>query len=304
MNYNQKINTLIQGRSNFNLVAPKPVVLQPKTSAIYQIESLSDEICFDYVAEDALYEIDNIRLIVDNKTYPMNRIGYSQEIIPLKINQRPFDDEDDEYFIPIPEEMQGKSATIMYDFSNDSPWYMCQQISSNNYNFTRYKYVDLGLPSGTLWATMNVGATNITDYGNYYMYGMGNDTYDSADTISDYYRDTASEEWGQSEWHTPTKQQFEELIDNTTSSWKTNYQNSNINGILFTSQNNGNSVFFPATGEKYNNQLRDVNEYGYYWSSSSNGSENAYNMQFFNNDDQYIQYNQKTLGFSVRPVTR
>ena len=34
-----------------------------------------------------------------------------------------------------------------------------------------HAYVDLGLPSGTLWATMNVGASNITDYGNYYAWG-------------------------------------------------------------------------------------------------------------------------------------
>lgn len=36
-----------------------------------------------------------------------------------------------------------------------------------------YEAVDLGLPSGTLWATMNVGATSETDYGNYYKYGNG-----------------------------------------------------------------------------------------------------------------------------------
>ena len=45
-----------------------------------------------------------------------------------------------------------------------------------------HAHVDLGLPSGTLWATMNVGATSETDYGNYYMYGMGSKTYDSTDT--------------------------------------------------------------------------------------------------------------------------
>jgi len=48
--------------------------------------------------------------------------------------------------------------------------------------FMGHAHVDLGLPSGTLWATMNVGATSETDYGNYYMYGMGSKTYDSTDT--------------------------------------------------------------------------------------------------------------------------
>ena len=32
-------------------------------------------------------------------------------------------------------------------------------------------YVDLGLPSGTLWATCNVGAVNPTDYGDYFAWG-------------------------------------------------------------------------------------------------------------------------------------
>lgn len=34
-----------------------------------------------------------------------------------------------------------------------------------------HEYVDLGLPSGTLWATMNLGASSISDYGNYYAWG-------------------------------------------------------------------------------------------------------------------------------------
>jgi hypothetical protein len=38
---------------------------------------------------------------------------------------------------------------------------------------TNYEYVDLGLPSGTLWAKCNVGASVETDYGNYYKYGKG-----------------------------------------------------------------------------------------------------------------------------------
>ena len=45
-----------------------------------------------------------------------------------------------------------------------------------------HDYVDLGLPSGTLWATVNVGATTETDYGNCYMYGKGTTTYNSSDS--------------------------------------------------------------------------------------------------------------------------
>ena len=34
-----------------------------------------------------------------------------------------------------------------------------------------YSYVDLELPSGTLWATMNIGANNIEDFGDYFAWG-------------------------------------------------------------------------------------------------------------------------------------
>lgn len=115
------------------------------------------------------------------------------------------------------------------------------------------EYVDLGLPSGTLWATMNVGANSETDYGNYYMYGMGSKTYDSTDTSYTGTEDplaasadTAAQEWG-GDWHMPTEAQMEELIANTTYQFVTDYEGSGINGGLFTAQN-GNSIFFPAAG--------------------------------------------------------
>ena len=43
--------------------------------------------------------------------------------------------------------------------------------------YNGHQYVDLGLPSGTKWATMNVGASSETDYGNYYQYGKGASQY-------------------------------------------------------------------------------------------------------------------------------
>lgn len=42
---------------------------------------------------------------------------------------------------------------------------MKKEINNNS-----HPYVDLGLPSGTLWATMNVGAKNPSDYGKYFQY--------------------------------------------------------------------------------------------------------------------------------------
>ena len=83
-----------------------------------------------------------------------------------------------------------------------------------------HDYVDLGLPSGTLWATMNVGANTTSDYGNHYMWGKITQ-YDETDTPysgSERYlglqNDVASQEWGGS-WHIPTEEQITELIQYT-----------------------------------------------------------------------------------------
>jgi hypothetical protein len=64
-----------------------------------------------------------------------------------------------------------------------------------------HEYVDLGLPSGTRWAKMNVGATSETEFGNYYTYDRG--------------INAATQIMGGG-WYTPTKDQFNELIANTT----------------------------------------------------------------------------------------
>lgn len=169
-----------------------------------------------------------------------------------------------------------------------------------------HEYVDLGLPSGTKWATMNVGASSATDYGNYYMYGMGSKTYDSTDTpysgtedplaLS---ADTAAQEWG-GDWHMPTQAQMRELTANTTYKWVTDYNGSGINGGLFTAQN-GNSVFFPAAGYWFNGSLGFVGSNGKYWGSSPKGSSYACSLGF-GNSGKSVNKDYRNDGFSVRGV--
>jgi len=153
---------------------------------------------------------------------------------------------------------------------------------------------------------MNVGATSETDYGNYYMYGMGSKTYDSTDTpyagTEDPLAtsaDTAAQEWG-GDWHMPTKAQMQELKDNTTYQWVTDYNNSGINGGLFTAQN-GKSVFFPAGGVWNNGSQYNVGSYGYCWGSSPRGSSTAYNL-FFVNGNEDVGNDLRENGLSVRGV--
>ena len=171
--------------------------------------------------------------------------------------------------------------------------------------YAGHEYVDLGLPSGTKWATMNVGANSVTDYGNYYQYGKGAAQYAETSGQSDYSGtenpletsvDTVAQVWG-GEWHMPTKAQFDELTANTTYEWTTI---NGVNGGKFTAQN-GNYVFFAAAGIWSNGRQYDAGSRCYYWSSTPNGSRNAYSLRCY--DGSKGMYNDyRNSGYSVRGV--
>ena len=171
-----------------------------------------------------------------------------------------------------------------------------------------HKYVDLGLPTGTKWATMNVGASSETDYGNYYQYGKGAAQY-AATSGDSYYSgtedplaasaDTAVQVWG-GQWHMPTREQMQELTANTTYQWVTNYKGSGINGGTFTATN-GAVLFFPAAGYWNDGSQGLVGNRGFYWGSSPYGSGSAYGL-VFNNGSKVVNGGGRKLGYSVRPV--
>ena len=149
-----------------------------------------------------------------------------------------------------------------------------------------YDYVDLALPSGTLWGTMNVGAQSSSDPGDYFTYG---DIYTSQSyTEDDYYlfngegqeynkynstdgktelelMDDAANESCHGEWHIPTADQWDELLINTE-------RTVGNGGVTFTGAN-GNSIFLPATGVMVGNSLEN-SSVAFYLSSSLH--------QFFN----------------------
>lgn len=178
-------------------------------------------------------------------------------------------------------------------------------------NTNGHEYVDLGLPSGTLWATMNVGASSPTEYGNYYMYGMGSKTYDSTDTPYagtedplDLSKDTARQTWG-GDWHMPTEEQMQELIDNTTQEWTDSF-GPGVAGVAFTGTN-GNVIFMPACGYYENNTLQGTADYGNVWSSNCFEDSNNANLLYFFVDGSgqtqcYTTNEYRYYGYSVRPV--
>lgn len=168
-----------------------------------------------------------------------------------------------------------------------------------------YEFVDLGLPSGTIWAKCNVGATLETNYGNYYKYGKGSAQYDSSQ--ADYTgtenplaaaADTATQVMG-APWHMPTREQFEELIAKTTYSWQTNFNGSGINGGKFTAAN-GNYVFFPAGGLINSGSKAFEGNSGFYYSSTPIRYDKAYGFRVYSSKlvDEYA----RLYGFLIRGV--
>ena len=120
-------------------------------------------------------------------------------------------------------------------------------------------YVDLGLPSGTLWSTENLNG--------YYQFGKL-DTIEKTKYAPPYHGDPGiidrefdiiNHKWG-GDWRLPTKEQFLELIENTTPRIVSNYHGES--GIIFESPN-GNFIFLP-NGGIYQDILRNESN-GYYW---------------------------------------
>lgn len=160
----------------------------------------------------------------------------------------------------------------------------------NNYNrldmnnSQEHEFVDLGLPSGTLWATCNVGASKPEDYGDYF-------SWDECKA--------AAAKWGKG-WGMPSKEQWEELKENTKSIWTTR---NGVNGRLFTA-NNGNSLFLPAAGYRYGTSLNFAGAGGRYWSSSlyAGNPSHAWGFNVYSGYYGMYYYYRCGSGRSVRAV--
>ena len=190
-----------------------------------------------------------------------------------------------------------------------------------------HQYVDLGLPSGTKWATCNVGATTPEEYGNCYAWGETStkDDYTSATykwydtnnnnsmtkynatdgkTILDACDDAAHINWGGA-WRMPTKAEVDELRNTNNCKWEWTSQN-NVNGYLVTSLKEGytnNSIFLPAAGYRYDTSLSSAGSNGYYWLASLDESDPDYAWYvYFYLRGVYDFDGHRYLGYSVRPV--
>ena len=180
-----------------------------------------------------------------------------------------------------------------------------------------HKYVDLGLPSGLLWATCNVGAKEPWERGLYFSWGNADGNKNGSgycfskteyastpgwkltiDIPVDAEYDAARANLGGS-WRMPRTNEFKELCDICTNEWAT--QNG-VYGRMFTSKINGNSVFFPAAGLYHGTSLYGEGMYGRYWSSSPCSQPIVYDFCFGSGYVFPQGYSSRFFGFSVRAV--
>ncbi len=189
-----------------------------------------------------------------------------------------------------------------------------------------HDYVDLGLPSGTLWATCNVGANSPEEIGSYYAWGeiapkadytwatythtvnggsksltkynpdAGYGTVDNK-AVLELSDDAAYQNWG-GNWRMPTYDEMAELMSNCTVTWIT--QNG-VSGKQFIGPN-GNTIFVPATGYYNGTSLYSTSD-GYYWTSkiSSDYPNEAYEL-FVNASSAYFSDSYRSRGKAIRPV--
>ena len=220
------------------------------------------------------------------------------------------------------------------------------QVTVKNPTYTVPEAIDLGLPSGLKWGSFNLGASKPEEYGVYFAWGETepNGTYSAAvyslcdgdltklkkyvihsdlGTVDNLTTlepsDDAASVLLKGNWRMPTKDDFQELLDNCDCSAA---KENGVAGYKFTSKKNGNSIFLPAAGSGYNNGRTGLTgdtagRYILYWSSSLTtqssgarvtdywaislagyGAENGSQMPALN------EQNARSSGMTIRPVTK
>ena len=199
--------------------------------------------------------------------------------------------------------------------------------------------IDLGLPSGTKWASFNLGATKPEEYGYYYAWGETEPkaTYSWSNymwckgtdhTLTKYCTDSSSGYEGfvdnktkldlsddaarvnlQGYFRTPTCDEMKELFENSSVEWTNSYHGTGEAGYILTSNVPGytnNSIFLPFAGDSRGNQGR----IGNYMMSETNGCvPQGFNSMYLTSDIisgggymNMIHVGSKAEGTTIRPV--
>ena len=199
-----------------------------------------------------------------------------------------------------------------------------------------FEYVDLGLPSGTMWATCNVGADKPEDYGLLFQFGRV-DGYKYGDknnkfrtnaqnledgSTSEYISITSSgKTYKKNEilelsddaahvnmggkWRMPTQTQYSEMLNNTTCAVIKDLKNKQkVIGMLFTSKINNKRLFVPFAGYWYNGGFTAAGSLAFVWSSQVHPSSvnSAYRLSCDSSGAASIGSYARSYAFSVRGV--
>ena len=228
-----------------------------------------------------------------------------------------------------------------YVFYNVSTVDSVQVISDAS--MEEHEWVDLGLPSGTLWATCNVGADSPNGVGSYFAWGetepksdyslskykyckgtdhtmtkycsdssYGFNGYTDSFTELQPEDDAATANWG-SEWQTPSTAQIEELFNSeyTTLDWSLSTPNGL--GVMVTSKINRKSIFLPTAGFFDGSTIYLNENFGGYgimvnfWSRSLDTSEpnSAYTLLATSQGTVHTNWSVlRSYGYNVRPVRK
>ena len=183
-------------------------------------------------------------------------------------------------------------CSLLFVACNDNEPNSLKDLSGNG-TLNGHDYVDLGLPSGTLWDTCNVGASSSEKYGDYFAWGETESKlyydqstykfYNEGDELTKYCNDSDEEEngfvdykteldasddvatakWGKN-WRMPSILELEELMDEC--SWT----EETINGVrgYQISSSNGNHIFLPAANSRYEDSVGNSGNCGFYWSKT------------------------------------
>lgn len=207
--------------------------------------------------------------------------------------------------------------------------YITEALIKKHIDVINYPHVDLGLPSGNLWATCNLGAKKPEEYGNYYMWGSvennsksycvwsttpfngGSNSYDyeywqnhineiiDNNNVLLIDNDVAHAELN-GHWQIPNKDDYQELIDYTTSKFITYNK---VKGRLFTSSKNNNTLFIPAAGFRCENKINLDDTRGYVWSSQLSEDDWRDSLYLYLRDNEVsIGVNYRQYGLSIRPI--
>lgn len=171
-----------------------------------------------------------------------------------------------------------------------------------------HAYVDLGLPSGTLWATTNLGANNPWDYGDFFAWGDIEPKKDylylgtgspGGNIIGNKGRDAATNKWGDN-WQLPSKTQLYELTE--LCKWEKTTMHGRV-GFSLTGLN-GNSIFIPLAGYKFEKKHNKRGERFGLWAGHNDDAADAWALEGLDiGAGGYVYRASRHNGYSIRPVS-